>query len=244
MSYSPKLGSAFNKTRLRDPEHPTTCSGMCSVCGECPGLCEIGLAAVRGADTVYPTAGGIYQYGSEKDYPVDLSHFNINGRVFGAVGAPECSAEATVFHVKMETEIGRRNPIKLKLPVVLPAMAKLAWPEYFGGAAMAGVLAVIGEGAIDKDPNLVCENARVKECQLLEDMIGAFRKYDHGYGQIILQVNCDDDIRGVAEYGLTECGATAIEFKFGQSAKGIQAMGIVEGLDKACLLYTSDAADE
>ena len=22
MSYSPKLGSAFNKTRLRDPEHP------------------------------------------------------------------------------------------------------------------------------------------------------------------------------------------------------------------------------
>lgn len=77
MSYSPKLGSAFNKTRLRDPEHPTTCSGMCSVCGECPGLCEIGLAAVRGADTVYPTAGGIYQYGSEKDYPVDLSHFNI-----------------------------------------------------------------------------------------------------------------------------------------------------------------------
>ena len=233
MSYSPKLGSAFNKTRLRDPEHPTTCSGMCSVCGECPGLCEIGLAAVRGADTVYPTAGGIYQYGSEKDYPVDLSHFNINGRVFGAVGAPECSAEATVFHVKMETEIGRRNPIKLKLPVVLPAMAKLAWPEYFGGAAMAGVLAVIGEGAIDKDPNLVCENAKVKECQLLKDMIGAFRKYDHGYGQIILQVNCDDDIRGVAEYGLTECGATAIEFKFGQSAKGIQAMGIVEGLDKA-----------
>ena len=88
-------------------------------------------------------------------------------------------------------------------------------------------------GAIDKDPNLVCENARVKECQLLKDMIGAFRKYDHGYGQIILQVNCDDDIRGVAEYGLTECGATAIEFKFGQSAKGIQAMGIVEGLDKA-----------
>lgn len=60
---------------------------------------------------------------------------------------------------------------------------------------------------------------RLKECQLLKDMIGAFRKYDHGYGQIILQVNCDDDIRGVAEYGLTECGATAIEFKFGQSAK-------------------------
>ncbi len=233
MSYSPKLGSAFNRTRLRDAEHPTPCSGMCSVCGDCPGLCEIGLAAVRGADTVYPTAGGNMQYASEKVYPVDLSHFNINGRVFGALGAPEESGEATVFHVKMETEIGRFHPIKLKLPVVLPAMAKLNWQDYFAGAAMAGVLAVIGEGAIDKDPGLVCENAKVRECQLLKDMLGAFKKHYHGYGEIVLQVNCDDDIRGVAEYAIRECGATAIEFKFGQSAKGIQAMGIVGSLEEA-----------
>ena len=197
MSYSPKLGSAFNKTRLRDPEHPTPCSGMCSVCGECPGLCEIGLAAVRGADTVYPTAGGVYQYGSEKEYPVDLSHFNINGRVFGAVGAPECSAEATVFHVKMETEIGRRNPIKLKLRVVLPAMAKLAWPESVGGAAMAGVLAVIGEGAINEGPSLVCVDAKVRG-------LPAAQGYDRCLPQVrsrlwpdqFSRVNCDYDIRG------------------------------------------------
>ena len=154
MSYSPKLGSAFNRTRLRDAEHPTPCSGMCSVCGDCPGLCEIGLAAVRGADTVYPTAGGNMQYASEKVYPVDLSHFNINGRVFGALGAPEESGEATVFHVKMETEIGRFHPIKLKLPVVLPAMAKLNWQDYFAGAAMAGVLAVIGEEDLSHGANI------------------------------------------------------------------------------------------
>ena len=233
MSYSPKLGSAFNKTRLRDREHPAPCSGMCSVCGDCPGLCEIGLAAVRGADTVYPTAGGNFQYGSEKIYPVDYSHFNINGRVFGAMGAPEHSEEATVYHVKMETEIGREDPIKLKMPVILPAMAKLDWQDYFAGAAMAGVLCVIGEGAVDKDPGLVVENGKVANCQLLKDMIGAFRKYEHGYGDIILQCNCDDDLKGVAEYGITQCGATSIEFKFGQSAKGIQAMGIVGSLEEA-----------
>ena len=173
------------------------------------------------------------QYASEKQYPVDLSHFNINGRVFGALGAPEDSDQATVFHVKMETEIGRENPIRLKLPVVLPAMAKLNWQDYFAGAALAGVLAVIGEGAVDKDPGLVCENGKVKHCQLLKDMIGAFRTHSHGYGEIILQTNCDDDLRGVAEYAVAECGATAIEFKFGQSAKGIQAMGIVGSLEEA-----------
>ena len=107
MSYSPKLGSAFNKTRLRDPEHPTTCSGMCSVCGECPGLCEIGLAAVRGADTVYPTAGGIYQYGSEKDYPVEQSlsilrkDLILRQRIISLSVTLHCMGQPAVKHLLM-----------------------------------------------------------------------------------------------------------------------------------------------
>ena len=47
-------------------------------------------------------------------------------------------------------------------------------------------------------------------------------RYDHGYGQIILQTNYDDDAQGVSDYAIRECGAQAIEFKFGQSAKGTQ----------------------
>ena len=44
--------------------------------------------------------------------------------------------------------------------------------------------------------------------------------------------NCDDDIRGVAEYGLTErARSPPSEFKFGQCGQGDR--GIVEGLDKA-----------
>lgn len=87
MTYQPKLSSAFNDTYLRS-RHISPQSGMCSFCTEeCEGTCEIALAAVLGAQTVYPTNTGTNQVASEKDYPIDFSHFNINGRVFGALGA-------------------------------------------------------------------------------------------------------------------------------------------------------------
>ena len=59
MSYSPLLGSSFNRTFLRDAAHPCTFSGMCAMCtADCIGSCEIGLSAVRGmsrsaAEAVY-----------------------------------------------------------------------------------------------------------------------------------------------------------------------------------------------
>ena len=87
MSYSPALGSAFNDTKTRS-QHLNSLSGMCSFCtAECPGTCEIGISAALGARSVYPTNTGNNQVASEKVYPVDYSHFNINGRVFGAQGA-------------------------------------------------------------------------------------------------------------------------------------------------------------
>jgi hypothetical protein len=194
MSYSPLLGSSFNRTKLRDPQHVSTFSGMCSMCtADCVGTCEIGISAVRGADAVYPTTTGDNQVASEKVYPIDYSHFNINGRVFGAVGAEADSDKATIRDVNLETEIGTLNPVKLKLPIILPALIKLNWQDYFGGAAMAGVLTVIGEGAVTKDPTLKLENGKVVHCPKLGEFLDAFRKYYRGYGQIILQVNVDDD---------------------------------------------------
>ena len=151
MSYSPTLGSVFNRTKMRDPSHVCSFSGMCAMCtADCIGSCEIGLSAVRGMETVYPTTTGENQIASEKVYPVDYSHFNINGRSFGAMGAPLDADRATIYHVGLEREIGTLNPVKLALPIILPALIKLNWPDYFGGAAMAGVNAVIGEGAVSK----------------------------------------------------------------------------------------------
>ena len=232
MSFSPDLSSAFNDTNMRG--NRISPSGMCSLCTEqCTGICEIGLSAMRGELAVYPTNTGANQIASEKTMPIDYSHFNINGRVFGAVGAEADENEATIFNVKLEQTIGQVHPVKLALPVVLPALIKLNWPDYFGGAAMAGVNCVIGEGSPSKDPNLVYDHGKIVKFEKLKEMLAAFRKYDRGYGQIILQCNTDDDAQGLPEYAITQAQATAIEFKFGQSAKGTQPAVLVKTLEEA-----------
>ncbi len=235
MSFSPPQASqAFNKTRLRTPDAVSPFSGMCSLCtADCPGLCEIALAAARGKDIVYPTTTGDNQVASEKNYPIDYSHFNINGRVFGAQGAALDAEKTTVHHVDLSTTIGRNKPIKMTMPIILPALIKLNWQDYFAGAAMAGVICTIGEGAITKDPDLQFENGKVSKALKLKEMLGCFYDNYRGYGEIFLQVNYDDDMQGVPEYALVHCGAKAIEFKFGQSAKGTQPVNAVKNLDEA-----------
>ena len=233
MTYQPKLSSAFNDTYLRS-RHISPQSGMCSFCTEeCEGTCEIALASVLGAYTVYPTNTGSNQVASEKDYPIDFSHFNINGRVFGAIGANENYDEATIYHVKLEREYGKFHPVKLAMPIILPALIKLNWEDYFGGAAMAGVLTVIGEGARNKDSNLKIENGKIVEFSELKPMLDSFRKYYRGYGQIVLQCNVEDDMLGLPEYAIKEHQLEAIEFKFGQSAKGTQPVVKIKNIDEA-----------
>lgn len=229
MSFSPPLSSAFNETKNRS-SFLSPQSGMCSFCtAECIGTCELGLSAVLGARAVYPTNTGDNQVASEKDYPIDYSHFNINGRVFGARGAQPDSDQATIFNVNLERTYGREHPVKMALPIVLPALIKLNWQDYFGGAAMAGVPCVIGESAPGKDPALVMENGKIKDFPMLGTILDAFRRYDRGYGQIILQCNCEDDAQGLPEYAIEKHGLTALEFKFGQSAKGTQPVQAVNG---------------
>lgn len=234
MSYSPNLESSFNDTRMRS-HRITPGSGMCSFCtAECAGTCEIGLSAILGSAAVYPTNTGNNQIASEKTMPVDYSHFNINGRVFGAIGAPANGEEATIFNVKLEKSIGKRNPVKLALPVILPAIIKLNWKDYFAGAAMAGTICVIGEGSPGKDPALQYDGSgKISSFPLLNEILDSYRKYHRGYGQIVLQCNTEDNAAGLPEYALEKCGATAIEFKFGQSAKGTQPAVRLKTLEEA-----------
>ena len=233
MAYSPKLSSAFNDTYLRS-NHISPQSGMCSFCTEeCDGTCEIALASVLGKQAVYPINTGNNQIASEKDYPIDFSHFNINGRVFGAVGANANYEEANIYNVKLEREYGKFNPVKLAVPIILPALIKLNWKDYFGGAAMSGATCVIGEEARDKDPDLKIENGKVVEFKALGAMLDSFRKYYRGYGQIVLQCNVEDDMLGIPEYAIKEYGVEAIEFKFGQSAKGVQPVRKLKNRDEA-----------
>lgn len=235
MSHSPKLSSLFNNTKLRTPNDISDLSGMCSVCSDkCPGLCEIGLSAVRGIEAAYPFGTANNQFASEKVYPFDFSHFNINGRVFGAMGAAEDSETTNVHSVDISYEFGYERKIKLRAPVILPAMAKLNWQDYYSGAAMAGVMVVIGENAVKLDKDLQHDsNGKVSHAPFLGKMIEYFRRYDRGYGDIILQVNADDIVLGSAEYALKNFDLKTIEIKFGQAAKGIQHVAPVNSAEEA-----------
>lgn len=244
MSYSPTLSSGFttgrNSSRFISP-----ISGMCSLCSsDCNGTCEIALAAVLGARTVYPITTGSNQIASEKDYPVDYSHFNINGRVFGAEGTEKAVEELTVFDVNLNTEYGEKNKVKMTLPIILPALIKLNWKDYFGGAAMAGVSCVIGEDARNNDPNLVMSNGKITEFPLLKEITDSYAPFYRGYGQLILQCNADDNLLGVPEIAIKKYGYKAIEIKFGQGAKGVQPLKRLKNYEMAlekqcqgCVVY-------
>lgn len=234
MSYSPLLGSTITHTKIRTPNNASKYSGMCSVCtSDCISSCEIGLSALRGSEAIYPYETDINQFASEKEYPLDFSHFNINGRVFGASGCEEDSESATYPKADIHIQFGIEKKIKMNAPIILPAMAKLNWKDYYAGAALAGVMVVIGEDVVAKDKKLVIENGKIASSPLIEEMVNSFRQYYRGYGDIILQANYDDENLGVLDYAISKLGVKSVELKFGQAAKGIQGMGRVKNMDEA-----------
>jgi hypothetical protein len=186
------------------------------------GTCEIAQAAVLGAQTVYPMTTGNNQIASEKDYPINYSHFNINGRVFGAIGADETYETANIFSVKTNCQYGSKYPVKMTMPIILPALVKMNWKDYFGGAAMTGVTCVVGEDAKSKDEKLKMAAGKITDFPFLGEVLEAFNRYDRGYGQIVVQCNIEDDKMGVPEIAIKKYKASAIEIKFGQGAKGTQ----------------------
>ena len=234
MSFSPVLASPVTNTRMRSPNHMAEISGMCAVCtAGCIGPCEIGLSAIRGAEAILPFSADENQFASEKRYPLDFSHFNINGRVFGAVGLAPDPDKASFPHADISSTFGATHAVAIKGPFILPAMAKLAWREYYAGAALSGVPVVIGEDVIAKDPGLVVEGHRVTRSPLIAQMVSSFRKYQRDFGDIVLQANFDDEYHGVLEYAIDRLGIRSVELKFGQAAKGIQGMSRVPDIADA-----------
>ncbi|MBN1888676.1 MAG: hypothetical protein JW850_11835 [Thermoflexales bacterium] len=207
---------------------------MCVVCtSDCFGPCEIGLSAIRGSEAILPFLADKNQFASEKRYPLDFSHFNINGRVFGAAGLPADPDVASFPNADISSTFGVAHAVGIKAPFILPAMAKLAWQEYFAGAALSGVPVVIGEDVIAKDTGLVVDGHRVVNAPLIAEMVSAFRRYQRDAGDIVLQANFDDEYHGVLEYAIERLGIKSVELKFGQAAKGIQGMSRVPQIEDA-----------
>lgn len=226
-------------TRNRTPEDITPTSGMCTVCLDgCPGFCEIGKSAFRGAEAIYPVPFGKMTAAAEKDYPVDFHHFNLTGTIAG----PSEAKFEKFTNVSLEARLGRDKGLKMKLPILVTGLGSTAvaanhFEGVGAGAAMSGTGVVIGENVCGMDISSKFENGKVTECPELLRRIKIFKDWQQeGYGFICIQANPEDFRLGVLEYAINKLKADAVEIKWGQGAKSIGGEVKITDLDKAVLL--------
>ena len=224
MSFSKPNASPATNTKNRI--NPSPISGLCVTCLDgCIGFCEVAKSAIRGREFIYPQPFGKVVAGSEKDYPIDFSHFNIQGTCVGAVGVEADSDKATFPAVDVSTEVGAKKKIKLDVPFFTGALgstdvARINWEENAVGAAISGTIVVIGENVCGMDHNLEYKNGKVRRSPEFERRVKSYKKWHTGSGEIIVQYNVEDGRLGVPEYAL-ELGVESIEPKWGQGAKDI-----------------------
>lgn len=217
----------FNRSRSVVPM-----SGLCSDCLDgCKGGCEIWLASFRGREVLYPGPYGEITAGADKNYPVDYSHINIQGYAVGGRGLPEgveAGPDTAVFsHADTETEYGWDRKVKMKVPVFTGALgstdiARVNWEHFAVGAALSGITLVCGENVCGVDPELELDGSgKVKASPEMDRRVATYRRYQEGYGEILIQMNVEDTRLGVAEYVLNKHKLDTIELKWGQGAKCI-----------------------
>lgn len=219
-------------------------SGICSRCLDgCTGNCEVFRATFRGRELIYPGPFGDITAGGDKEYPVDYSHFNIQGYALGARGLPfgvEGNPDTAIFPaVDTETEYGWDIKVKMKLPVFTGALgsteiARKNWEHFAIGAAISGITLVCGENVCGIDPELELDaKGKVVSVPDMDRRIEIYRRYHQGYGEILVQMNVEDTRLGVAEYVNKKHGLETIELKWGQGAKCIGGEIKVDSLERA-----------
>ncbi len=242
MSYSKLNATSATLTKNRT-EDVCTLSGMCATCIDgCFGMCEIGKSAIRGSEVIYPQPYGIITVASQKEYPTDLSHFNIMGTTVGAYGTDEDSDKAIFPNADLETRIGLGKGIKLKLPIALCGLgstevAKNNWEEIAIGSAISGILQVIGENVCGMDEKAEIKEGKVRNSPELKWRVETYKKWqEDDYGTIAVQANVEDTRLGVQEYAISNLEVDAVELKWGQGAKDIGGEVKISSLEKAQLL--------
>jgi glutamate synthase domain-containing protein 2 len=219
-------------------------SGLCSRClDDCTGNCEVFKASFRGREVIYPGPFGNVTAGGDKNYPVDYSHFNIQGYALGAEGLPagvDGNPDTATFpSVNTETDYGWDIKVKMKMPVFTGALgsteiARKYWEHFAVGAAISGVTLVCGENVCGIDPQLELDsNGKITLAPDMDRRIDIYRRYHQGYGEILVQMNVEDTRLGVAEYVSRKHGLDTIELKWGQGAKCIGGEIKVDSLERA-----------
>jgi len=235
--------SAATLTKNRTEDSIVPLSGMCTTCVDgCIGMCEIGKSAYRGHEVIYPQPFGIITAASEKNYPVDYTHFNIMGTAVGAIGIEADPDKAIFPNVNLEQKIGANKDIKVKFPVVIPGLgstniAKNNWEGLAIGAALSGIMLTIGENVVAMDMTSKITNGKILKAPDLENRIKLYKDWQRGgYGMIIVQANVEDTRLGVQEYAIQKLGVEAVELKWGQGAKDIGGEVKIKDLKKAQIL--------
>jgi len=219
-------------------------SGLCSRCIDgCTGNCEVFQASFRSRELIYPGPFGDITAGSDKNYPVDYSHLNIQGYALGAKGLPDGvigDSDTAIFpEVNTETEYGWDKKVKMTMPIFTGALgsteiARKNWEHFAVGAALSGITLVCGENVCGIDPKLELDgNGKIVSAPDMDRRIEIYRRYHRGYGEILVQMNVEDTRLGVAEYVSKKYGLDTIELKWGQGAKCIGGEIKVDSLERA-----------
>lgn len=240
MAYTKLNRSAATLTKNRTEGSISPFSGMCVTCVDgCIGMCEIGKSAYRGPEVLYPQPFGIITAASEKDYPVDLSHFSIMGTAVGAYGVEPDPDKATFPKVTIEAQIGHDKGIKLKVPFIISGMgstnvAKQNWEGLAIGAALSGTILTIGENVCGMDDDSEIKNGKILRSPDMETRVKLFQNWQQdGCGTVAVQANVEDTRLGVHEYVIEKLGVEAVELKWGQGAKDIGGEVKIKNLKKA-----------
>lgn len=219
-------------------------SGLCTTCLDgCKGNCDVFVSSFRGREVLYPGPFGHVTAGSDKEYPVDYSHLNIQGYAVGAVGLPEgveAGSDTAVFpEVNVETSYGWTQKVPMRLPIFTGALgsteiARRNWEHFAVGAAISGVTLVCGENVCGIDPELeITAEGKVASSPEMDRRIETYRRFHEGYGEVLVQMNVEDTRLGVAEYVLDKHNLDTIELKWGQGAKCIGGEIKVKSLERA-----------
>ena len=209
----------FNRSKSVAP-----LSGICTRCVDgCRGGCEIWLSAFRGREVLYPIGFGEITAGADKNYPIDYSHLSIQGFAVGAKGLPKGvtpSPDTALFPVvDTEMEYGWTKKVKMKMPIFTGALgsteiARRNWEHFAAGAAISGITIVCGENVCGIDPALELDkNGKVRKSPEMDRRIETYKRYQEGYGEILVQMNVEDTRFGVAEYVLNKHNLDTIELK-------------------------------
>jgi len=229
-------------------------SSLCTLCrADCVGKCETWLSSMIGRELLYPRSFGLVTAGANNTSHVGVSYnsLRVQGYAYGAKGLADGltnNPDDCVFpNVSLETEFGKKQKTKIKMPLMTGALgstfiAEKYWDSFAIGGALVGIPVVIGENVVGVDRNSEISNTETKQGKIksapeLDRRIETYLRYYDGYGAIIVQLNVEDTRNGVAEYVVDKYGDKCIiELKWGQGAKNIGGEIQVRSLEYATFL--------